>query len=173
MTLVELTVAVALLSVGMVGFLEALVTGLRLSTVLREQALAQAGARSIIETLRGTPISQVFATYNADPGDDPGGANTAPGQNLAVLGLQARTTDADGRVALISFPTNGVGAAATLSENVVDARFGTPRDLNGDGAIDANNHSNDYKLLPVVVRLEWRGPAGDGQLEMRTLLSGY
>ena len=46
-----------------------------------------------------------------------------------------------------------------LRENARMPVFGLPCDLNGDGAIDAADRSDDYRALPVRLRLEWR--AGD------------
>ena len=48
--------------------------------------------------------------------------------------------------------------------------LGMPRDLDGQGGIDAQDHSNDYCILPVTVRLEWRGAAGDSQLDLHMVL---
>jgi hypothetical protein len=43
--------------------------------------------------------------------------------------------------------------------------------MNADGASDANDHSADYLLLPVLVRVRWRGPAGTTQVELHTWLA--
>ena len=51
-----------------------------------------------------------------------------------------------------------------------DAQLGMPRDLNGDGAIDSENHAKDYLLLPVCIRIEWRGLTGDREYELHTVL---
>ena len=37
-------------------------------------------------------------------------------------------------------------------------------------AIDGADHSTDYAILPVTVRLEWRGSAGDSALDLHTVL---
>ena len=59
-----------------------------------------------------------------------------------------------------------------LREDVVDASVGMPRDLNADGAVDAFDHADDYVLLPVSVRLEWRDASGDRNVEVDILLAG-
>ena len=51
--------------------------------------------------------------------------------------------------------------------------MGMPRDLDGDGVIDALDHSGDYRLLPVLVRVAWRGSSGPAKLEFRTMLADY
>jgi hypothetical protein len=35
-----------------------------------------------------------------------------------------------------------------------------PRDLNGDGAIDALDHTLDHRILPVRVAVTYQGPRG-------------
>jgi hypothetical protein len=45
-----------------------------------------------------------------------------------------------------------------------------PRDLDGDGVVDALNHATNYVLLPVRVRVAWRGVSGARQLDFDTLL---
>jgi len=43
----------------------------------------------------------------------------------------------------------------TLREDIVAPEYGLPCDLNGDGVIDGLNHAADYKILPLVIRLDW------------------
>ena len=37
--------------------------------------------------------------------------------------------------------------------------------------IDAADHSQDYRVLPVTVRVLWTGAAGKGKLEMSTMFA--
>jgi hypothetical protein len=116
----------------------------------------------MMELMRSQPCSILFATYNTIAGDDPGGAGTAPGQNFTVPGLEPRDGDADGCVGRILFPTiNGA-----LREDVVNSFLGMPRDLDGDVTIDGLSHNGDYILLPVHVRIEWKGVAGDVSFDL-------
>ena len=110
---------------------------------------------------------EVFAAFNEDAADDPEGAGTAPGADFAVPGLSALSSDADGMVGKIIFPT----IAGELREDVTDAALGMPRDLNGDGVTDSADHSGDFVLVPVRIRLEWRGSAGPRDMEFHTLLA--
>jgi hypothetical protein len=65
------------------------------------------------------------------------------------------------------------GAPSQLREDVVLPDLGMPRDLNGDGVVDASNHDVDYTLLPVLVRVRWRSASGTGQFELRTMIGNY
>jgi hypothetical protein len=84
-----------------------------------------------------------------------------------VKGLQVPDGDAIGSVGEIVFPTIGT----QLREDVVDPELGMPRDLNGDGIIDSADHAGDYKLLPVLLRLHWKGVGVKRSVVVRTLLA--
>jgi hypothetical protein len=68
------------------------------------ESLAVQAARGVIEEIRETPIERVFALYNTDPQDDPGGQGTAPGGAFAVDGLGPIDGDPDGLVGAVMFP---------------------------------------------------------------------
>jgi len=132
----------------------------------RERAQALEAAQNVLETLQGEAFAEVFARFNATPADDPP-LGVSPGRSFPVAGLNARPGDADGLPGEILFPGGGV----LLLENVADVEVGMPRDLNGDGAIDAADHSADYRVLPVRVRVLWRGAGGDQELEIAAALT--
>lgn len=60
-----------------------------------------------------------------------------------------------------------------LLETFEDERLGMPRDLNGDSIIDDLDHSQDYIILPVRVRVEWQGNHGSRSLEICTMLVDF
>lgn len=61
----------------------------------------------------------------------------------------------------IGLPTTlDLAGNETLREDTVAPEYGLPCDLNGDGVIDNKNHAADYKILPLVIRLDW--PTADG-----------
>ena len=170
MSLVELLMAVVLLLVGMLGFTQSLISSVTTGATTREVGLATQAARRTVATLQSMPFDEVFARFNADAADDPGGAGTAPGSGVIVPGLTLQQGDPDGMVGEIVFPSTAA-APGILREDLADAALGTPRDLNGDGAWDNADHSGDYRILPVIVRMRWRGKAGDASVEFRTLLT--
>lgn len=164
MTLLELSLVMAILAVALVALSQSLVGSTSLNQTNRESALASDGIREVLERMAGVDnFATVYALYNADPLDDPPGG--APGATFQVWGLDP----IDGRPAVgeVVFPTVGTD----LLENIVDPELGMPRDLNGDGAIDGIDHSENYRLLPVLLRVRWKGQNGERMAEARTLLA--
>lgn len=154
MGLIEVLVAAVILSTALLALLSVSVHSIRLDGVTRESGLAVDAARTKFEELRAEPLSDIFARYNADPTDDPGGANTAPGRKFAVVGAQHGLTG----IGEVIFPTN---ASGELREDMNLPELGMPRDLNGDGKVDAVDHRDDYIILPVRVRMTWYGASGE------------
>ncbi len=170
-TLVELMIVMTVLLLAFLGLSQSLVASMHLTRVNKESALASDGIREMVEVLSGVEdFATVFKLYNSNPGDDPG-PGPAPGSGFAVRGLEALENDPDGLVGEIVFPTLNVGGNLELREDIVDPDLGMPRDLDGKNGVDAFDHSGDYRLLPVVVRLRWEGFSGERVMEVRTLIA--
>jgi hypothetical protein len=92
------------------------------------------------------------------------------GNGFDIPGVTPVAGDPDGLVGEILFPTLA-GAPGVLREDLELPALGLPQDLNGDGNLDGLDHSSDYVLLPVQVRVRWNGSAGPGLLEFETLLA--
>jgi type II secretory pathway pseudopilin PulG len=173
MTLIEVVVAMSVLVVGLLAYMRAITSAALAARTTRETTLATEAAWRVIESMRAQQnFNQVFSLYNTTTADDPGGI-AAPGANFAVPGLRAVVGDPDGMPGEIVFPTTTVGGAVQLREDFVNAKLGMPRDVNGDGVIDGNDHSADYQLLPVLVRVRWHGVAGNGLVELPTMISNF
>ncbi|MCE9596138.1 MAG: hypothetical protein K8S98_18265 [Planctomycetes bacterium] len=168
--LLELMFALAVMIIGMLGFAQVLVISAASATSAREEAIAAEAVRQVLTTVQSAGFVQIFGLYNGAASDDPGGVGTAPGKDFAVPGLNAAANDADGLPGEILFPVQ-VNAPTVLREDLVDPRFGTPRDLDGDGLIDAANHATNYTLIPVVVRVRWRGARGVSTYQVKTMIA--
>ncbi len=167
MSLVEAMVAVMVLTIAVYMMSATITTSLVHTQVKREQAMAVEMARNQLEILRGASFDDLFALYNHVPEDDPGGRGTAPGPYFAIPGLDPGPDDRDGFVGEIVLPA----ARAVLREDAKVEDLGLPRDLDGDFVIDSADHAEDYLVLPVVVRVEWKGRAGVRQFQMYTMLA--
>ena len=171
LSLLDALVAITILAVAVGGLGASVIASMQLSRVNEEKAIAVDAAHAMVEQLHTTEFSEIFATFNAAGADDPDGANTAPGDDFAVVGLRVQDGDADGMTGQIEFPTIVDGSGKlVLREDLVDPGLGMPRDLNGDGVIDSQDHSGDYVLLPARVRLMWRGPGGNQTTFVEALL---
>jgi len=170
MSLVEVSVTIAVFCFALVSFTLAMSTSRVASETNYQRTLAKEAARGIIETLQAEDFDEVFVRYNAEPADDPDA--DSPGNAFDVLGLEPIEEDPDGRVGEIVFPVVDA-VPGVLREDVADKRLGMPRDLDGDGGTDAGDHKDDYRILPVLIRLTWRGKKGPCNLELHTLLGDY
>jgi prepilin-type N-terminal cleavage/methylation domain-containing protein len=174
MTLIEVMVAMSVLVVGLLAYTRAVAAAALAARTTRETTLATEAAWRVIESMRAEQnFNQVFSQYNTSAADDLGGGVVSPGANFAVPGLQAVPGDPDGLPGEIVFPTTTVAGVVQLREDVVNVKLGPPRDLNGDGVIDGINHAANYQLLPVLVRVRWRGAAGNGLVELPTMISNF
>ena len=171
-TLVEIALLTVILLVAVGGLSGAVVSAIQLSRATEETAIADDAARAMAAQFALTPFEELFRTYNTDPGDDPNGPGSAPGQDFVVAGLTPRRDDLDGRVGRILMPAVDIagGPAQSLQEDFVEPRWGMPRDLSGDSSVDAVDHKEDYVALPVTVRLEWIGAGGPRSLQVDFLL---
>ena len=57
-----------------------------------------------------------------------------------------------------------------VDADLVDPALGMPSDLNGDGVISAGTLGGGYLMLPVRVRVTWRGVGGSRELQLVSLL---
>jgi hypothetical protein len=169
MTLVELMLGMLVLVVAIGATMGAIGSFVALEESNRETSLAHFAARRTLERMQDVPFADVFAAFNEDASDDPGIPNTGPA--FPVDGLDSQADDADGLEGRVLFPIPA-GGPLVLREDLVAPDFGLPMDLNGDGLQDAANHSGDYMVLPVRIRVEWRGASGNRFIELQTLLRG-
>ena len=166
--LLDVLFAASIMVVALGTVASTLTAGMGVSRLNRETAAALNRAESAIEDIASRDFGEAFASFNAITADDPPGV-VAPGRFFAVAGLDPRRGDADGFVGEIIFP----GGGTQLREDVVDPGLGMPRDLNGDSIIDSADHSGDYVILPVRVRLEWTGARGNRQIEVVSTIANY
>jgi len=172
MTLIELVLVLGILAMAFGMLTSTLVANSRQRSVNRESAIAADGARDLFEQILNEDHEDVYALFNADPADDPGGVGTAPGHRFAFEGLAPVATAPDGMVAEIIMPAlSPIQGEWELREDFVDGDLGMPRDLNGDSIIDDLNHADDYLLLPVRLEIEWQGRYGTRRMSVSMMLA--
>jgi prepilin-type N-terminal cleavage/methylation domain-containing protein len=173
-TFIELAVVLIILLVALLIFSNTINGMARQRAVNRESSIAMEAARNQVESLRGSDYRQIFALFNSDPDDDPEGPGTAPGHRFLVAPLSPPPESEDGLQGEIFFPagldpTDGL----ELREDVELTELGMPRDLNGDSIIDDLDHSGDYFILPVLVRIRWTGKTGLREYELTTQICKF
>jgi type II secretory pathway pseudopilin PulG len=166
-TMLEVVIATVILLTVVVGFSYGLASSAALQRVTREHGIAREAARSCIEEMRASPFEHVLARFDDTDVNDPVGF-VSPGSHFEVPGLASQLEDADGFVGEITFPL----AAGELREDLDEPRLGMPRDLTGEGDVDDLDHAADYRLLPVLVRLRWRGAGGNASFQLLTVIKG-
>jgi hypothetical protein len=164
-TLVEILIAGAFIALAACGMAALLAGSLSMNAVNKETAQARTAARRMLEELQNVPASDVFATFNTVTEDDPLGQATAPGSIFSIQMKPAAIQVSD-MTGTVVFPEY----VGQLREDLKDENLGMPRDLNGDGVIDSENHAKDYLVLPVRILVEWRGMTGERTYELHTVL---
>lgn len=153
-TLLELMLASVVLAIAITGLMAVITECVRMTRSTEERGQALSAIRLKIDEMRGQVFADIFDNYVT--------------HTFTIEGLTPSPLDPDGIVGEVEFPTAG----PELREDIVDSNLGMPRDLNGDGAIDNGDHASDYLMLPVCVRVTWRGVYDDREvIEFRTILT--
>lgn len=167
-TLVEVSVSIAVLVLGVLGMLASVTTGDRLILENRETRQAFVAAQTMFAELQAQPIETVFQRYNGTNADDPGGV-TSPGSTFTACGLARFTTDGGEASGVLRFPSSN---GNQLREDLDDPTLGMPRDLDGDGVISHAPLTKTPLVLPVAISVRWQTSKGPREVEVRKFLFG-
>lgn len=130
LTLVEVTIALSLLTLSVLGFGASYVVNSRSSDTISEKSLVVHTVRQLVERMRGDPFDSVVANYQ-------GLAFTIPELNA----------------------TGTVTIFVNETTNSADSNMlGLPRDLDGDGLATAIDVSADYILVPIKIEVTYVDP---------------
>ncbi len=175
-TLLELAIATPIILIAASMIASTLVASARQRTINRESAVASESIRTCFEEMRNEDFHQIFAMFNEDPFDDPNGPGTAPGSRFTIDDLEP-LDGANGFIGEILFPVINTGGSINpnweLREDLNSAELETPRDLNGDSVVDDRDHSEDYRVLPILIRARWQGALGPREFRMQTILADW
>ena len=168
-SLLEILLTVAVFGIAMAGLTGSQLTSIALSRSNREASSALDAAQSVLEQIQDEvnqiqdedDFKLIYARWNARTDDDPPGF-VSPGNAFDVRGLEPLGDDPDGRVGEVVFPGDG----KVLREDLTDRLLGMPRDLDLDGETDAADHAEDYRILPVLVRVRWRSSSTAQQVQL-------
>lgn len=167
-TLLELVMAMAIFVVVAMAMMICFTRAATSDTVSSENVRARAAAALMMDEIRDYALQSfdtTYACYNGNPSDDPEGCGTAPGNVRNVLELDSPNGAATLRV---EFPEQD----DHLREDVIDADWAMPRDLDGDGAVGQSWMDTRYRLLPVRVVVAWQGAGGPRTYSLVTVITG-
>ena len=169
-TLLEVLIAISVLAVavGLTG--STIVSISNYAQVAKENSLARAALSTQLQILQSYPFADVFRDFNESDADDT--SVDAPGPGFDVLGLNPVQGDPDGRVGRFELPTPATDPTV-LREDLMLPDLGMPADLNADGLFDDQDHSGDYRMLPMRIILEWDGRMGPSQLTLETVIGSW
>lgn len=165
--LIEMAIAVSILVIGLVTLLSATSGMHRLRHQNRDRSVAQNGMRTMAERIhaRSYGLTGDPATWSSrligifGPGGSFGDTFEVQGLNLP-LGAQTLGT--------IQIVTD-----ETATDQALGAQLGMPRDLDGDGLVASTDVRQGARLLPVILRLRWRGQSGVSSLTHAFYVLGY
>ena len=104
-TLLEIVIASSLMVVGVAALSGSILSGTKLTSSKQETAQAHNAVRALLEQMQSEDIADIYARYNANPADDPGGAGSGPGNNFQVRGSIPRPRMQTGSLDRSSFRT--------------------------------------------------------------------
>jgi type II secretory pathway pseudopilin PulG len=165
-TMVEALIAISVIVAALLTTIGAMSSSMRASRTVDEREAAVRAVAAKVAEIEAADFAALFANYDPDPNDDPLGPGTAPGATFDIPNFKAQDGSAS-PVGSIVLPMIG----GQLREDADMPELGMPRDLNGDGKIDALDHKSDYQLLPILVRASWHGIDGDASITIEKLLS--
>ncbi len=171
-TFVEVAMVMTILSVAGLCLVGSMTYSVKQNALNEESATAMFAARAILEQMKAADdLQELYTTFNSDPADDPLGTSTAVGNTFTVYELADTTVDRTTGRGDILFPTILDGESRTVLREDLDLpELGLPRDLNGDGVIDSENHAEDFRVLPVRIRVQWEGITGHREIKLTTVM---
>ena len=129
--LIEIMIALTVLTVGVLGFMTSFQSNFRATRELGHRDMAHVAMESAIETLRAGTFTNLYSQYQ--------------GALLPAPGLTA--PDGTPAVVRVHFDVN---------EPALPAEYGPLDDIDGDGAKTTANAATKYVLLPTRLTLDYQ-----------------
>lgn len=176
----EVLLASAILSIALLAQAAGVSSGRRLASSVEERGLAVGVLSKFLERLRADPdwggLYSRLKPLSRESEADASCAWLRADTELQTYPVSTYYPDfvtpaTLGRVTVLVQVPRALGAGTTyLRETMSASRYGLPADLNGDGAIDDDPRDEDYRALPIVVRVRWERP---GQEPLEVVLSTW
>ena len=176
LTLIEIMIALSMLAIITMALTSSLMTSMNLQQVNKEMEVAMYAAQSGIDSIRAYPeFDQMYTAFRGRymPGNEPADSGAWSSPDFAAM--MADPTDPtgleilDGWQVSYIFPETGT----SLDETKTGPWFnGVPESIDDNGTADNTNASDEYEMLPVMVRVSWESRIlGDMTTELRTIIA--
>ncbi len=159
-SLIELIVAIAVMAIALFGMISVISFTTRSNMATRENMLAMRAAEKQVEEMGNTTFAQIFSTYST------GTLNTFDVTGLVPSAAGVKV----GKIKFAADVSNQLleDLSGALMNNVDSGGTLVNFDLDGNGTLDSSgNKAGDYRILPVVVELNWKGVQGTRQLSYK------
>lgn len=170
-SIVTTAVSVAIVAIGILATIGSMTSSAQSTRTTSEFEIARRAVARRVELLKAAKFEDVVRCFDDDPGNDPLPAGSAPGKYFAVPDLAPPAGVDPAQMGWVELPLMDVAGAMQVREDLDLPQFGMPRDLSADGVVDANDHTDTYKLLPVGVHVVWKGVDGNSSLRTTLLLA--
>ena len=144
--LVELMVALVVITVGIMGYMGTMTQSASASTVVEESDAARAALENVVEALRNADFDQLYTNYAS--------ASLEVPELLAPYGGT----------------TAAVGVTCFVNEQALPSQFGPVLDLDGTGGLDTTDVSASYQLMPIRLALTYQSKNGTVTQELYLVL---
>ena len=145
--LLEMMIALTVLTVGLLGFFTSFMSNIKVSTQVKGRDDVRVALENAAELLRSANFATVYATYN--------------NASLPVPGLYG----AGGTTAAVQI-------TCYTNETAIPPEFGPVLDLDGVAGLTNTDCSTTYKLLPVRLTLTYATDYGTDTRNLYLLLGG-
>lgn len=165
-TLLEVLVAGAILTIGLLGIAAMMITAIQANSQSRRMSIATNLAQQRIEEMRNIPFENLFKT---DPNNSNNSSNVAPVNILGVAPVDNGSNQSCGTGGTSGgdYPCGDVTAndliwtysSSATVDNVTFSRIWTVQrnpDINGNGIIDAN----EQRTIRVEAIVSWKDSTG-------------
>lgn len=167
-TLVEISLAMTVLLVALMAMSASTLRTHSLRRQNRERAVAQNAIRQISEEVHA--LSDQIMRTTAGVWSEDFTAALLPGGTLGDTFDVRELTAQEGQ---LSVGTITMVLDETQTDADLGLELGMPRDLDSDGAADNADVTNTARIIPIIVRAQWKGISGDVQLTHPFYVIGY
>jgi hypothetical protein len=183
-TLLDTLIGASVLVIAILAHSSTVISSHRLNTNAEDHSLAMETLTRFVERLRADPdwkgLYSRLRPRSAENPSDTGLVHLSQDTSLPTFAATSYYPDftvptrLGTLTVLVQVPATLLPTGVEgLREDAIAPRYGLPTDLNGDGVVDSDARDDDYRALPIVVRVRWKRAAqGAQEVVLATWLRG-